>query len=369
MLTRTLVTTALLLLVHPLSSTFAIPLWQLMDEDNGNKPANMSQPVQVFVLMGQSNMLEFGQVQGIPKWHTLEHAVKTKGRYSFLLDEAGDWTVRQDVRNVAVMGSGGPKADSKIRKNDWLTVAGSKRIGVEIGIGYYMGGLHKDPVLILKSAIGGRSLGWDLLPPGSQAYNFTDPRNKQTYVYAGHGQGPIRWKIGTKPVPGAWTAGVQYDGDVARAKQVLSKLNQYYPNATKYEIAGFFWWQGDKDLRDVGHSKKYERNLVNLIKALRKDFNAPNAMFVCATLGQTHNETAVGTAKDIIDAQLAVSDSMKYPEFQGNVATVYTHPLSKGGSSSSHYNNNAKTYIAVGKAMGRAMVALTLMQREKDEHQ
>ena len=360
MLTRTLVTTALLL-VHPLHGTFAIPLRQLMDQDDGNKPANMSQPVQVYVLMGQSNMLEFGQVQGILD------ANKTKGCYSFLMDEAGSWTVRQDVRNVAVMASGGPKAGFRIRKNDWLTVAGSTRIGVEIGIGYYMGGLHKEPVLILKSAIGGRSLGWDLLPPGSLAYNFTDPSNNQTYMYAGHGQSPLRWKIGTEPVPIAWQAGVQYDGDVARAKQVLSELDQYYPNATKYEIAGFFWWQGDKDLRDVGHSKKYERNLVNLIETLRKDFDAPNATFVCATLGQTHNETAVGTAKDIIDAQLAVSDPTKYPEYQGNVATVYTYPLSKGGTSSNHYNNNAETYIAVGKAMGRAMVSLTLTQREKDE--
>ncbi len=63
--------------------------------------------------------------------------------------------------------------------------------------------------------------------------------------------------------------------------------DKYYPGATEYEVAGFFWWQGDKDRYNAGHAAKYEKNLVNLIAALRKDFNAPNAKFVCATLGQT----------------------------------------------------------------------------------
>lgn len=44
--------------------------------------------------------------------------------------------------------------------------------------------------------------------------------------------------------------------------------------------------------------------------------------------------------------------------FKGNVATVYTHPLSKGGASNGHYGGNAETYMNVGEAMGRAMVEL-----------
>ena len=39
-------------------------------------------------------------------------------------------------------------------------------------------------------------------------------------------------------------------------------------------------------------------------------------------------------------------------------ATVYTHPLSKGGSSGGHYGGNAETYMNVGEAMGRAMAEL-----------
>lgn len=320
-----------------------------------NQSADMSKPVKVYILMGQSNMLEMGKVAG-DKDGSLENAVKNKGLYPYLVDDAGNWTERKDVRNVAVMGSGGPEKN-QVRKNDWLKVAGGK-IGVEIGIGQHMGQFHDEPVLILKSAIGNRSLGWDLLPPGSPSYEFTDPKDGKTYVYAGYGQSPLRWEKGTKPEPIGWKAGLQYDGDIARAKQVLSELDKYYPGAKDYEIAGLFWWQGDKDRYNAGHSQKHEENLVNLIQQLRKEFDAPRAKFVCATLGQTDKDDASGTEKDIIEAQMAISNPNKHPEFKGDVATVYTHPLSQGGASNGHYGGNAETYMNVGEAMGAAMVEL-----------
>lgn len=338
-----------------LSLIFILPAAAEDLPDPDGKPADMSKPVKVYILMGQSNMLEFGKVAG-DNDGALENAVKNKGLYPYLVDDSGAWTVRQDVRNVAVMGSGGP-GKNKVRKNDWLQVAGGK-IGVEIGIGSYMGHFHDEPVLILKSAIGNRSLGWDLLPPGSPSYEFTDPKDGKTYVYAGFGETPLRWEKGTEPEPIGWTAGVQYAGDVARAKEVLDNLDTYYPGATEYEVAGFFWWQGDKDRYNAGHAQKYEENLVNLIKALRKEFDAPEAKFVCATLGQTNKDNAKDNEKAIIEAKFAVSDPSKYPDFKGDVATVYTHPLSKGGASNGHYSGNAETYMNVGEAMGKAMVEL-----------
>lgn len=334
-----------------LGAVFSAPSFAELPDPDG-KPADMSKPVKVYILMGQSNMLEFGKVAG-DKDGTLEHAVKKEGLYPYLVDDAGAWTVRKDVRNVAVMGSGGP-GKNKVRKNDWLTVSGGK-IGVEIGIGHHMGQLHDEPVLILKSAIGNRSLGWDLLPPGSPSYEFTDPKDGKTYVYAGFGQSPLRWEKGTEPKPIGWTAGVQYAGDVARAKEVLNNLSKYYPDATKFEVAGFFWWQGDKDRYNAGHAQMYEKNLVNLFKALRKEFNAPKAKMVVATLGQTNKDSAKGNEKHIIEGQMALATN---PEFKGDVATVYSHPLSMGSSSNGHYGGNAKTYMNVGQAMGKAMADL-----------
>ena len=323
----------------------------------------MTKKVKVFLIMGQSNTLEMGRVKG-DKEGTLEQAIKTENRYPFMVDDSGAWTVRKDVRNLHVMGSGGPGKTS-VKRNDWLTVSGGK-IGIETGIGHQLGNALDEPVLILKSSIGNRSLGWDLLPPGSPSYEYqvevknrqTKQMEKKTMVYAGYGQTPLSWEKGTDPKPIGWKAGVQYDGDVARAKDVLAKIGEFYPGATGYEVAGILWWQGDKDRYNEGHAVKYEENLVNLIASLRKDFDAPDAKFVCATLGQTSKENAKGNEKLILEAQLAISDSARHPALKGDVATVYTHPMANGGASNGHYGGNAKTYMDVGLAMGEAMVEL-----------
>ena len=320
--------------------------------DPDGKPADMSKPVQVFIIMGQSNTLEMGKVQGGEG--SLEHATKIEELYPFMVDDGGNWTTRQDVRNLHVMGSGGP-GKSSVKRNDWLTVSGGK-IGIETGIGHQLGNAIDAPVLILKSSIGNRSLGWDLLPPDSESYEYEV--NGKTYVYAGYGQSPDKWEKGTEPKPIGWKAGIQYAGDVARAKDVLNSLGEYYPGATEYEVVGFLWWQGDKDRYNAGHASKYEKNLNNLITALRKDFNAPKAKFVCATLGQTSKENAKGNEKLILDAMFAISDATKHPALKGDVATVYTNPLSMGSASNAHYGGNAKTYMNVGLGMGEAMVEL-----------
>ncbi len=41
---------------------------------------------------------------------------------------------------------------------------------------------------------------------------------------------------GNGPKPINWKAGLQYDGDVARAKEALANLAKYYPEATGYEV-------------------------------------------------------------------------------------------------------------------------------------
>ena len=315
-------------------------------------PVQISEPVQVFILLGQSNMLGAGKIKGGDG--SLEYAVKQKNLYPYLIDNEGNWTERKDVRNVRVMGSGtGPMRQFN---NEWMTIKGG-RIGPEFGIGHQIGNYSNNPVMILKSCIGNRALGWDLLPPGGEGFEYTDAKGV-TWVHPAYKGSPEKWVKGTEPKRIKWYAGMQYDGDIARVKKVLSDLGKYYPGAQKYEIAGFLWWQGDRDSRSAALSSRYEKNLVHLIKRLRQDFQAPNAKFVCASLGQTKKGATDGGGK-ILNAMLAVDGSSgKYKEFSGNVASVYTYPLSKGGSSGGHYNRNAETYMNVGEAMGRAMVRL-----------
>ncbi len=299
---------------------------QLPDPDG--KPADMTRPVQVYILMGQSNMVGAGKIKG-DKEGFLTFAVQEKGKYPYLVDDEGNWAERKDVRYVRVMGSGTGKA--RQFNNEWMTVKGG-RIGPELGIGHVMGHVADSPVMILKSCIGNRSLGWDLLPPGSERYEVEEKDKKtgetKTFVYAGYKDSPDKWEKGTEPKKIGWYAGMQYDGDVANAKQVLAELDKYYPDAKGYEVAGFFFWQGDKDRYNVAHANRYEQNLVQFVKQLRKDFNAPKAKFVCATLGQTKKGDG-GNEGKILEAQLAVDGKIgKYPEFKGNAASVYSNPSS-----------------------------------------
>ena len=280
----------------------------------------------------------------------LSTMVKFKGMYPYLIDKNRQWKPRDDVWYKGVVAAVGSR---------WLGVSGG-RIGPELGFGHAVGNHYEEPVLILKTSQGNRSLSWDFLTPGSKRFEYGGK------IYAGYKESPLSWEKGTKPKPINWYAGKQYDDCFGAAHEVLDNFDKQFPHwkGRGYEIEGFAWWQGDKDRYNDGHAVQYEKNLVRLIKTLRKEFKAQDAKFVVATLGQTAKDAPSSNDKLILDAQLAVDGKTgKYPEFKGNVAAVYTHPLSQGGASNSHYNGNAQTYMDVGLAMGEAMVGLI----KKDE--
>lgn len=323
-------------------------------DDDGTAPPDMSKPVQVFILMGQSNMVGMGKIAAGGKGGaegSLEQAVKEKKKYPYLVDTAGNWAERKDVRFVRVMSGKGP-GGMQLFNNEWMTVAKCKTIGPEFGIAHELGNATDSPIMILKSCIGNRSLGWDLLPPGSEPYQFG---GKMEPGYLGTPENPKG--TGTKPAEG-WYAGKQYDDDVSFAKRVLSEPNTYFPGAKGFEVTGFFFWQGEKDAGSAAHATFYEQNLVRFIKQLRADFKAPNAKFVVATMGES-KQGGGGNGGLVLGAQMAVdSRSGKYPEFKGNVGTVYTNPMAQGGSGNAHYGGKAEVYMDVGEAMGKTMLQL-----------
>ncbi len=287
--------------------------------------------------------------------------MKQEKKYPFLIDDAGNWTERKDVRNVHVMDKRGVNfRDMKQfadMKNEWLTVR-KGHIGPELAFGHIMGHVLDEPVLILKACIGNRSLGWDLLPPGSKRFEF------EGKTYAGYKDNPGSWVEGQPKKEVAWYAGRQYDADTAHAKEVLKNLEEYYPGyqGQGYQVAGFVFWQGHKD-QNAAHASRYEQNLVHFIKTLRKDFEAPDAKFVLATIAFGGDELS-GHGLTVANAQLAVSgEKGTYPEFKGNVKTIDARPFWRDKSVSPsgagyHYNHNAETYMEVGNALGWAMAEL-----------
>lgn len=332
---------------------------QLLDPDGESAAAD--KPVKVFILLGQSNMLGFGRIDPEDKNGTLSWLVKSQKKYPHLIDEAGNWTERKDVRNVHVMDKRGVDYKTLTQfgdmKNEWLTVK-KGHIGPELQFGHIMGHIHDEPVLILKACIGNRSLGWDLLPPGSERFEF------EGKTYAGYKDNPLSWVEGEPKKEVKWYAGRQYDADTTHAKEVLKNLEKYYPGykGQGYEVTGFVFWQGHKD-QNAAHASRYEQNLVHFIKTLRKDFEAPEAKFVLATIAFGGDKLA-DHGLTVANAQLAVSgEKGKYPEFKGNVKTIDARPFWKEKEVSPsgagyHYNHNAETYMEVGDALGRAMAEL-----------
>ena len=321
------------------------------------KAADQTKKVKVFILMGQSNMVGMGDINPADKPGTLTTLAKTEKKYPFLLDDAGQWTVRKDVFYY----------DARVKKGSPLSATSNNgnSIGPEVGFGFVMGQLLDEPVLILKSCIGNRSLGWDLLPPGSERFEAEVTERggqKITKIFAGYQDSPDSWVKGAEPQPIAWYAGKQYDDDMANAKAALANLAKIYPDykGQGYEIAGFVWWQGNKDQNAV-HAAHYEQNLARLIPSLRKDYAAPNAKFVLATgCGFTGRE---GFGLQIAEAQLAIGDAKKHPEFAGQVKAVDTRDLWREADISPknqgyHYNRNAETYLETGLRLGWAMAEL-----------
>lgn len=116
-------------------------------------------------------IVHFGRGQTNLSYHqwdvpgTLLTLVKQQGRFPHLLDRDGNWRARDDVFYKGVISAvgRGPLAPG---------VQSGGTIGPELGFGWIVGDYHDEPVLLIKASIGNRSLGWDILPPGSERFEF-----------------------------------------------------------------------------------------------------------------------------------------------------------------------------------------------------
>lgn len=291
--------------------------------------------VKIFILAGQSNMVGFGQLKGSPG--TMETYVKSNPKdYGHLVDKDGKHVVRDDVWIVNISDAANPQ-------KGWLTTgygAPGEHIGPEYGFGFVMGDRYEDPVLLIKSAWGGRSLYHNFLPPSSEEY-------------------PKPEKDGDK--------GFHYAEILRHVKEITGDLKAHFPDydGKGYEIVGFGWHQGWNDRIDQKAVDVYEKNLVNLINDLRKDLAIAKLPVVVANTGMGGwdiPKTAPYKAKveKLMEAQLAPGDPKKYPEFAGNFAGVETRGFQRTREESPsnqdyHWLRNWETYFLIGDSMGKEM--------------
>ncbi len=294
--------------------------------------AGKSYPIQITYFKGGSAALWLEQVDLVGEGDLVTLTKKDK-KFPYLIDDAGNWTVRNDVyfqeARLTEGGKGAPMSADSNKK----CLPKCNSIGPEVGFGFVMGTYHDEQVLLIKTAQGNRSLQYDFRPPSSGKTSDSE------------------------------FEGFEYRAMIKGVQETLVNIDKVVPGykGQGYEIAGFGWFQGHKD---SGSTKEdYEKCLVNLISDLRKEFKAPNMKAVVATVGFHGYRLSAGPWQGVWEAQMAVGDPKQHPELTKSVASVDTRDFwreieESPRSQDYHYNRNPETYLLVGEAMGRAMVRL-----------
>ncbi len=291
-------------------------------------------PVQVFILAGQSNMEGQGVVDlDHPEYYnggrgTLEHVADDPAKsamFRHVRDGEGRWAVRDDVWCRFRTGSEVKKGPLTI---GFTGYGGKHHIGPEFQFGHVLGDAVDAPVLLVKTAWGGKSLYADFRPPG-----------------AGGATGPY------------------YTRMLAEVREALENLDTDFPElkGRTYELAGFVWFQGWNDAFGPEEARsQYEQSLVHLIHDVRKAWNRPNLPVVVGELGNGGEQAG----DRVLAIRKAQAGAVARPEFAGNVVFVKTAAFARRPEDSPntghghHWYGNAESYFLIGDALGKAMLEL-----------
>lgn len=341
-------------------------------------PALANKPVRVFILAGQSNM------EGKATMSLLRHQITDPKTADFFkhLHNDGEFIVRDDVF-ISYNNNG------KMKPGGLTPGYGSPdRFGVELEFGNTMGDHFDEPVLLIKTAWGGKSIGRDFLPPSQMPDDAAfkqmavEAKAKYEEQLANHEKKVAEGKKSRAPKP-APTAeqlkqqyGHYYREMMSYIKETLANKDRVFPSlkGRPVELSGFVWFQGWND-QYGGLENQYEANMQVFIKDVRKDLGSPKLPFVIGVMGQNGSKEPKGAMLTIQQAQLAQQSK---PAFKGNVIAVRTDALvdkaaedlypnwSKdieawkkvGDDRGYHYYGSAIWFSRMGDAFGEAMLEL-----------
>lgn len=284
--------------------------------------------VRVFLLAGQSNMEGHGVVD------LDEERDYNSGRGNlakFVADPAnqkdwghlraadGTWATRDDVF-VSY------RADHGTMKTGPLSVGFAvyddrHHFGPELGLGHVLGARFAEPVLLVKTAWGGKSLAKDFRPPSASG-----------------------------------DTGPYYTQMVAEFRAALAAIPKDFPALAKHapHLDGVVWFQGWNDGCDDKAAAEYQQNLVFLIGDLRKELGDAQLPFVLGETGNMDNMVLRdGQRNGCADPAIAANTRfvptrqfLRKPEDSPN--TGHGH----------HWFGNGESYLRIGDALGRATADL-----------
>jgi len=293
-----------------------------------------AQKLKVYILAGQSNM------EGHAKVTTFDYLGDDPATAPLLQEMVGadgDPRVCDDVWISYLTGSRDGNGEGFGR----LTAGyGSRRnpsedggkIGPEFTFGLRMGRAHEEPVLLIKTAWGGKSLHTDFRPPSAGPFEF---RPEQLEQFRSQDK-DVDQIVADK----AAATGHYYRLMIAHVRHVLGDIARVVPDYDAqrgFELAGFVWFQGWNDMVDRGTYPKrdqpggydqYTECMVHFIRDVRRDLDAPAMPFVIGVMGVGGPIGADEKNRAVhANFRAAMAAAASPPEFAGNVTAVPTAPF------------------------------------------
>ena len=287
-------------------------------------------PLKIYLLVGQSNM------QGHAAERTLEHLgmdPKTAPLLKAIRNADGTAKVQKNVWISSIE----PSLESG-EKHGRLTVgygAGGRgpKIGPELTFGITMQNHVGEPILLIKTSWGGKSLNTDFRPPSAGSYEFNQ-QQLENFKKRGKDVAEARKEKTER-------TGVYYRLMLEHIHKVLADIRRVYPDydaKAGYELAGFVWFQGWNDMVDgstyptrgqPGSYDAYSKNLAHFIRDVRRDLKAPKLPFVIGVMGAGGPIAKYGPDQKRYagihgEFRKAMAAPAKLPEFKGNVTAVFT---------------------------------------------
>lgn len=309
-----------------------------------------AKPLQVFILAGQSNM------QGHARVTTFEHIGMDPATQPMLEAMQNPDGTAVGCERVWISALGVGRDENEVKSGKLTTGFGAAQNGPKIGpeftFGIYMAKFTDAPILLIKTAWGGKSLHTDFRPPGAGTYEF-----QPSQMAAFKKQGKDVVALQAEKVK---ETGVYYRRMIDHVRKVLTdpaKVVPDYDEAEGYELSGFVWFQGWNDMVDSGtypdrempggyHS--YSEVLTHFIRDVRLELKAPQLPFVIGVLGvggpvsgYLPDQQRYRTMHQHFREAMAAPADL--PEFRGNVVALHTERFWDQELSAARFKDNQIT--------------------------
>lgn len=285
-------------------------------------------PLKVFILAGQSNMqghasiATFDSLSGDPKTAPLLKEMRGPDGKPKECEKV--W-----ISSIGCLGDAYTDLTEKTGKLTAGFGAPTDKIGPEFTFGLTMEKRLGEPILIIKTAWGGRSLHTDFRPPSA------GPEIPNDFMRDQWKKRGLDAKVESEKI--LKDGGVFYRHMIEHVQKVLKDIKRVVPDYDPkqgYELTGFVWFQGFNDLVDgwtypnqmkPGGYDEYGKLLGHLIRDVRKDLSAPQMPVVIGVMGI--DGVQKGNKPPQLHFRRAQAAPASLPEFQGNVKLVETAPF------------------------------------------